>query len=163
MPLEIERKFLVTDAWQSDPSRGTRYRQGYLSTDPQRVVRVRTAGTKAFLTIKGLTVGTSRSEFEYPIPFADAESMLDQLCIRPLIEKVRYRETVGDHTWEIDVFEGDNRGLAVAEVELPAADVSFEMPSWAGREVSDDPRYFNSNLAQHPFTRWNDNGRDSSA
>lgn len=163
MSLEIERKFLVTDAWHSDPSRGTRYRQGYLSTDPQRVVRVRTAGTKAFLTIKGLTVGTSRSEFEYPIPFADAESMLDQLCIRPLIEKVRYRETVGDHTWEIDVFEGDNRGLAVAEVELPAANASFEMPSWAGREVSDDPRYFNSNLAQHPFTRWNDNGRDSSA
>jgi len=159
MPLEIERKFLVkTDLWHPDPARGARYRQGYLSTEPARVVRVRVAGTSGFLTIKGKTVGSVRAEFEYAIPLVDAEAMLDHLCIRPLIEKVRYRELVGKYTWEIDVFEGDNAGLIVAEIELPSARAKFDRPPWAGAEVTKDPRYFNSSLAVHPFSQWNTDG-----
>jgi len=154
MSVEIERKFLVTGSWHPDPVRGTRYRQGYLSTDPARVVRVRTAGSAAYLTVKGITNGNTRSEYEFPIPLVDAEEMLDRLCVRPLIEKTRYRETVGGRVWEVDVFEGENRGLTVAEVELPDARAPLIQPPWAGPEVSGDPRYFNSNLARHPFTRW---------
>lgn len=164
MPIEIERKFLVNTAlWHPEPALGVRYRQGYLSTDPERVVRVRVAGTSGFLTIKGKTVGTERSEFEYAIPLADAEAMLDHLCLRPLIEKVRYRELAGGHTWEIDAFEGDNAGLIVAEIELPSTSATFDLPPWAGAEVSSDPRYFNSNLAAHPFSQWNDHGDDRGA
>jgi adenylate cyclase len=157
MSIEIERKFLVeTTRWHPDAARGVRYRQGYLSADPARVVRVRTAGTHGYLTIKGPTIGTVRPEYEYDIPVADADAMLDQLCIRPLIEKVRYRETVADRVWEIDVFEGDNAGLVVAEVELPDANAELTLPPWAGAEVSSDARYFNSNLVRNPFSRWAD-------
>ena len=159
MAREIERKFLVQrDAWMPDPSRATRIRQGYLSTDPARVVRVRTRGSKGYLTIKGPTLGIQRTELEYPIPLADADLMLDHFCVRPLVEKVRYVERVGPRTWEIDVFEGENDGLMLAEVELPSADTPFERPAWAGDDVSDDPRYFNSNLAQHPYSEWKPNG-----
>jgi adenylate cyclase len=159
MSLEIERKFLVRPkSWTPDETRGVRYRQGYLSTDPARVVRVRTAGSSAFITIKGPNTGIVRSEFEYAIPLADAEAMLDHLCAKPLIEKTRYRETIGGRLWEIDVFSGDNAGLMVAEVELPAADAPVVLPDWAGAEVSNDPRYFNSNLVQHPFSSWNADG-----
>lgn len=159
MSVEIERKFLVKAAlWHPDASRGLRYRQGYLSTDPARVVRVRTTGTKAFLTIKGPTIGTTRAEYEYEIPLADANAMLDALCHRPLIEKVRYRERVDDRVWEVDVFDGANAGLIVAEVELPDANATVTLPPWAGQEVSDDPRYFNSNLALRPFTQWASHG-----
>ncbi len=159
MPIEIERKFLVNTAlWHPDPALGIRYRQGYLSTDPERVVRVRTAGPEGFLTIKGKTIGTERLEFEYEIPLEQADALLDHLCIRPLVEKVRYREQVGPRVWEIDVFSGENAGLVVAEVELPTASTEVELPPWAGREVSDDVRYFNSNLARHPFSRWNSDG-----
>lgn len=164
MPIEIERKFLVNTAlWHPEPALGMRYRQGYLSTDPERVVRVRTAGASGFLTIKGKTVGTERPEFEYPIPLADAERMLDHLCIRPLVEKVRYRELVGGRTWEIDVFEGENAGLVVAEIELPSATAGFDLPPWVGAEVSSDARYFNSNLAAHPFSQWKPHGDDRGA
>ena len=159
MAREIERKFLVIrDRWRPNGARGTHYRQGYLSTDPARVVRVRTAGDKALLTVKGPTVGTSRREYEYRIPVDDANEMLDQLCLRPLIEKVRYRQVFGGHTWEIDVFAGANDGLVVAELELPTEDAAFERPPWLGAEVSDDPRYFNSNLVRVPFTRWTNHG-----
>ncbi|HVX39203.1 MAG TPA: CYTH domain-containing protein [Gemmatimonadaceae bacterium] len=164
MAHEIERKFLVRgNLWIPDPSRATRIRQGYLSTDPARVVRVRTRGSAAYLTIKGLTVGIARVELEYPIPLADADLMLDQLCVRPLVEKVRYLERVGEHTWEIDVFHGENAGLILAEVELPSADASIDLPTWAGDEVSDDPRYFNSNLARHPYAEWRPDGDRRSA
>jgi len=157
--LEIERKFLVnTSLWHPDPSRGIRYRQGYLSTDPARVVRVRTAGPAGFITVKGKTIDTVRSEYEYAIPLADADAMLDGLCLRPLIEKVRYREDVADLSWEVDVFEGDNAGLVVAEVELPDARAEVTLPPWAGKDVSADPRYFNSNLVRHPFTQWSTDG-----
>jgi len=133
---------------------GTLYRQGYLSSVKERVVRVRIAGDRGFLTIKGLTTGVSRLEFEYPIPLPDATVMLDQLCERPLIEKTRYREVYADRIWEIDVFHGDNDGLVVAEVEIANPEQKVELPRWAGAEVSNDPRYFNNNLAAHPYRYW---------
>lgn len=151
---EIERKFLVTgDAWRKRDA-GVRYRQGFLSTDPDRTVRVRIAGDEGSLTIKGRTHGARRAEFEYEIPTADAQQMLDTLCKRPLIEKVRYTVTSGTHTWEIDVFEGDNRGLVIAELELESEDEPFERPDWIGAEVTEDPRYFNSNLVERPYNTW---------
>ncbi len=151
---EIERKFLVADDRWREHASGTRYRQGFLSTDPDRVVRVRVAGSKATLTIKGRTIGARRPEFEYPLPLDDAEELLDTMCMRPLIEKVRYTLVVGAHTWEVDVFEGENDGLVVAEVELGTEDEAFEKPQWVGAEVTDDPRYFNANLIAKPFRRW---------
>lgn len=155
MGREIERKFLVLrDLWHPGPAGGIRYRQGYLSTDPDRIVRVRTSGDHAWLTVKGITRGVSRSEYEYAIPPKDAEEMLDHICIQPLIEKVRHVVPVGDHRWEVDVFSGANSGLIVAEIELPHADAWFERPSWLGADVSGDPRYFNSNLIIHPYSRW---------
>ena len=154
MGQEIERKFLVTgDEWRADAT-GVRYRQGFLSTDPRRTVRVRIAGGQAFLTIKGVTVGARRTEHEYEIPVPDAEQLLDELCERPLIEKVRYTLPVGRHTWEIDVFEAENEGLVVAEIELDDEDESFDRPEWLGDEVTSDPRFFNSNLVKAPFRDW---------
>ena len=151
---EIERKFLVTgDAWRAQAS-GTRFRQGFLSTDPDRTVRVRVAGARGMLTIKGRTVGARRPEYEYEIPLDDAEQMLDSLCERPLIEKVRFELRAGAHLWEIDVFEGDNAGLDVPETELQSEDETFERPDWLGEEVTDDPRYFNANLVESPFRTW---------
>jgi adenylate cyclase len=151
--VEIERKFLVKgDSWRAGAT-GTRYRQGYLSNDKQRNVRVRIGGGKAFLTVKGISRGASRDEFEYEVPIPDAEALLN-LCLRPLIEKVRYRVEFGGMTWEIDEFEGDNRGLVLAEVELPSEDHPLALPPWADQEVTHDPRYFNSSLVSHPYTTW---------
>lgn len=151
---EIERKFLVNDMTWRSSAEGLRYRQGFLSTVPERTVRVRVAGPKAWITVKGKTVGARREEFEYEVPLADAERMLDTLCMRPLIEKTRYRLTLGRHTWEIDVFEGENAGLVIAEIELGSEDEAFDEPAWLGREVTDDPRYFNSNLVAKPYCNW---------
>lgn len=151
---EIERKFLVIDDRWRRLATGVRYRQGFLSTEPERTVRVRVAGSSGWLTIKGLSVGARREEFEYSIPVADAERMLDALCKRPLIEKTRYTLNVGAHTWEIDVFEGENEGLVVAEVELETEDEELERPEWLGEEVTDDPRYFNSSLVAKPYRSW---------
>lgn len=154
MPLEIERKFLVIgDAWRT-LGRGTSYRQGYLSTERDRTVRVRMAGERGFLTIKGATEGIARREFEYEIPVQEAAEMLDHLCDRPLIEKTRHRIPWGDLVWEVDEFWGDNEGLIVAEIELPAPTYPLELPDWIGTEVSHDPRYFNAALAKLPFKRW---------
>jgi CYTH domain-containing protein len=159
MAREIERKFLVRQAaWHPDPARGTRYRQGYLSTEPARVVRVRAAGEHGYLTIKGLTRGIERSEFEYEIPLRDAHAMLDTLCVRPLVEKTRFREEVGGLMWEVDVFDGENAGLVMAEVELPSPDTPISAPPWLGDEVSHDERYFNSNLARNPYREWGKRG-----
>lgn len=154
MGKEIERKFLVKrDVWKPRDE-GIWYKQGYLNSQKERVVRVRIAGTKAMLTIKGLTKGVSRSEFEYPIPVEDAAALLDQICEQPVIEKHRHKETHGGHTWEIDVFHGDNDGLVVAELELESESEAFERPAWLGAEVSSDPRYFNSNLLKNPYKNW---------
>lgn len=153
MATEIERKFLVKgEPWLSE--QGTYYRQGYLTTDPERTVRVRVAGSEGFLTIKGASKGAARSEFEYPLPLQDAEQMLDQLCPVPQIQKVRYCIEYAGHTWEVDVFEGDNAGLVIAEVELSSADEQVELPAWVEREVTDDERYYNAYLTQHPYALW---------
>jgi adenylate cyclase len=151
---EIERKFLVTnDTWRRNAT-GIHYRQGYLSTEPERTVRVRIAGDRGTLTIKGKTVGATRAEFEYDIPHEEAEQLLDTLCQRPLIEKVRYVLREGPHTWEVDVFEGNNTGLVVAEIELQREDEAFERPDWLGEEVTHDARYFNASLVHKPYNRW---------
>ena len=154
MGKEIERKFLLKgDAWR-DLAQGTMYRQGYLNSAKERTVQVRTVGDKAFLTIKGITVGATRAEYEYEIPFADCNALLDNLAEKPLIEKKRYKIKQGEFVWEIDEFFGDNKGLIVAEVELTSEDQAFPKPEWVGEEVTGDPRYFNSNLIKHPFTKW---------
>ena len=154
MGQEIERKFLVLPGkWTADGVTGMRFVQGYLSMDPERVVRVRIEGEHGRLTIKGKRQGVSRVEYEYPIPVEDAQA-LHRLCIAPLIEKVRYRIEHAGRTWEVDVFSGPNEGLVVAELELEAEDAAFQMPPWVGREVSSDNRYTNTSLVTHPFTSW---------
>ncbi|MCG5030779.1 CYTH domain-containing protein [Mesosutterella sp. OilRF-GAM-744-9] len=154
MGKEIERKFLVVGGEWKKLAQGTAYRQGYLNSQKERTVRIRTIGDKAFLTVKGPTVGVTRLEFEYEIPYADCVTMLEQLAEKPIIEKNRYKIPQGPYTWEIDEFLGVNKGLVVAEIELPSEDAPFDKPAWIGREVSGDPRYFNSNLVKHPFTSW---------
>ena len=154
MGQEIERKFLVRgDDWRRLAT-GKTYRQGYLSTIKERTVRVRTIDDKGFLTIKGISRGVSRSEFEYEIPAEEANQLLDDLCERPLIEKRRYKIPAGRHTWEVDEFFGENDGLIVAEIELASESEAFERPSWIGEEVSSDPRYFNANLIRNPYKNW---------
>ncbi len=154
MGKEIERKFLVAnDSWRGLVP-GKRYRQGYLSTVKERTVRIRTAGDHGYITVKGITVGDSRPEYEYEIPVSDANEMLDTLCERPLIEKTRYRIPQDDIAWEIDEFEGENKGLITAEVELKNEHQNVTFPGWLGKEVSGDPRYFNANLVAKPFTTW---------
>jgi adenylate cyclase len=152
--LEIERKFLVCgEEWKS-LGEGVLLRQGYLSSQPDRTVRVRIEGESAMLTIKGRTVGATRSEWEYPIPLEDAEAFLNELCERPVIEKVRYRISYEGMLWEVDEFLGDNAGLVVAEIELEAEEQGFVKPEWVGEEVTGDVRYFNANLLGRPFSTW---------
>ena len=153
MAHEIERKFLVTEGSWRKAALQT-YRQGYLSTVKERTVRVRTVNDKGFLTVKGISVGASRLEFEYEIPVADADEMLDTLCEKPLIEKHRYKLDHGGLTWEVDVFFGDNEGLIVAEVELQSEDQALDKPDWVAEEVTSDPRYYNANLIEHPYCNW---------
>lgn len=156
MGTEIERKYLVvSDDWRP-AARGFFVRQGFLSTTPGRTVRVRVAGDKAYLTIKGLRAGISRAEFEYEIPLSDAQYMLDVLCPQPLIEKTRHLVEHGGLTWEVDEFAGTNAGLVIAEVELASEDQAVDLPVWVGQDVSTDVRYTNSYLSQHPFNRWRD-------
>jgi len=155
MAQEIERKFLVADdSWRAAAGAGTAYRQGYLSLDAARVVRVWVLGGRGFLTIKGLRLGISAPEYEYQIPVAEAEQMLATLCLRPLIEKVRFELPFGGLTWEIDEFQGENQGLVVAEVELESEGQAVELPPWAGPEVSHDRRYANASLVLRPFKSW---------
>ncbi len=154
MPREIERKFLLKDDGWREQAVGTWYRQGYMSSKSGVTVRVRVAGDQGYLTIKGLAQGISRLEFEYEIPVAEAEIMLDSLCHKPLIEKTRYKLNYCGLVWEIDEFEGENKGLILAEVELQDVSQQIELPDWIGMEVSYDPRYFNSNLVRYPFRTW---------
>lgn len=153
MGSEIERKFLVRGSGWKREAIGQPYRQGYLSTDPLRTVRVRIVGEQAYLTIKGQGEGLVRPEFEYPIPLNDALQLLG-MCLWPLIEKTRYRVEHGTHLWEIDEFAGENSGLVVAEVELQSPDEAIAFPEWVGEEVTGDPRYLNANLGKKPFSRW---------
>ncbi len=156
MGVEIERKYLVRDAAVVAALPGTRMVQGYLSVDPERTVRVRVSGTRACLNVKGSSSasGTSRAEFEYEIPLADAEELLDGLALRPLIQKTRYRIDAGALTWEIDVFAGDNEGLVVAEIELPSESTAVVLPDWVGEEVTGDARYYNASLVSYPYKGW---------
>jgi adenylate cyclase len=152
MAVEIERKFLVVgDAWRDAPA--VFYSQGYLNRDKARTVRVRIAGEEAFLTIKGSSIGARRAEFEYPIPLWDARELL-AMCEQPLIEKNRRKILHEGFIWEVDEFLGENLGLVVAEIELPSEDTAFAKPDWVGEEVTDDARYFNSNLSRVPFSHW---------
>lgn len=154
MGVEIERKFLLRgDAWRAlgEP---VLLRQGYLSSNPDRTVRVRIEGDQGTMTIKGRSVGATRAEWEYPIPLLDANELLDRLCEQPVIEKYRRRIAIGGHTWEVDEFLGANQGLVVAEIELDSEDQQFDKPDWIGAEVTDDLRYFNSSLIRNPFSNW---------
>lgn len=154
MGTEIERKFLVRgDAWRG-LAPGVPYRQGYLDATRGCVVRVRMAGERAFLTIKGPSTGLSRAEYEYEIPPADGQAMLDSLAEKPLIEKMRYAIPVDGLVWEVDEFCSENEGLIVAEVELATEEQEFQKPCWIGEEVTGDPRYLNASLVKHPFSRW---------
>jgi len=154
MPREIERKFLLRNNDWKGTATGKKYRQGYLSNRPECTVRVRTVGDRAFLAIKGATVGATRLEYEYEIPVGEAQEMLQRLCLPSIIEKTRYVVPHADHTWEIDEFQGENRGLLLAEIELESEDEIFEVPGWIGAEVTEDPRYYNASLAAYPFQKW---------
>ncbi len=151
MGIEIERKFLVKDdSWRTSDLQGVYIKQGYLKNSVESVVRIRIAQGKGFLTIKGITVNASRREFEYEIPLEDADILLDELCEKPLIEKIRYTVWFKGFKWEIDEFFCHNKGLIVAEIELDKEERVFEYPEWVGREVTCDPSYFNSNLTWEP-------------
>lgn len=155
MSVEIERKFLVKNKDWKKTSIGVPYTQGYLSTNKSRTVRVRTVGDKGFLTIKGITTGFSRPEFEYEIPLADAMILITDLCEQPVISKHRYKIAAGENlVWEVDEFHGENEGLIVAEIELIEEHQTFERPDWLGKEVTGDKKYYNSSLVQHPFSYW---------
>ena len=157
MGTEIERKYLLkNEEWKSDVTSKTRIKQGYLNSKKERTVRIRVRGEKGYLTIKGKNISATRQEFEYAIPISDAESML-LLCEKPIIEKVRSLITVNDKTWEIDEFAGENKGLIVAEIELKSEKEIFAIPSWIGKEVTQDSRYFNCNLISHPYSSFDKN------
>jgi adenylate cyclase len=152
---EIERKFLLeSDAWRDEVESSKRLVQGYVARRDHSAVRVRIDGDRAELNIKHALDGIQRLEFEYEIPLADAREMLDRVALRPLIDKTRHHVRHQGHLWEIDEFHGENAGLIVAEIELGSADESFAEPAWLGREVSDDVRYYNSNLSQTPYSQW---------
>ena len=163
MATEIERKFLVvSDGWRSAAGPGRAMQQGYLLNTPAASVRLRVADTEAWLTVKGAARRATRLEYEYPIPAADASAMLQAFCPDGLVSKTRYRVPWAEHTWEVDVFAGDNGGLVVAELELGSEDEAFELPPWIGREVTDVPRYLNASLVKHPWGRWSEAERRSS-
>lgn len=154
MAIEIERKFLVINTQYKINAVSAVFKQGYLSIDSDKTVRVRSSGEKGFLTIKGRTRNCSREEFEYEIPVHEAEEMLENLCIKPIIEKRRYFLSHEGCDWIVDEFSGLNEGLVVAEIELEDENQDFKKPEWLGNEISSDPRYFNSNLVLNPYKSW---------
>lgn len=155
MGQEIERKFLVNGDFKALATKATRITQGYLSSIPERTVRVRIKGEKGFITIKGIgsASGASRYEWEKEIPVAEVQELL-KICEPGAIDKTRYLVASGKHTFEVDEFYGENQGLVVAEVELSAEDEAFEKPEWLGEEVTGDARYYNSMLMKNPYTKW---------
>lgn len=155
MATEIERKFLVRDErWREHADMGTNFLQGYLNEQGRASVRVRIEGERANLNIKSADAGVRRQEYEYAIPLTDARELLAGLCVGGLVEKTRYRVPQGEHLWEVDVFDGANAGLVVAEIELDSATEAFERPAWLGEEVSHEARYYNHFLARHPWKDW---------
>ena len=156
MALEIERKFLIDKTRCPLPAEGVKMVQGYLMRSMELSIRLRLAGEEAFLTIKGAQKNFTRSEFEYQIPAEDAKKMLDEFIDRELVSKTRYYIPAGNHTWEVDIFEGANAPLAIAEIELSSEEESFELPKWVTSEVTGDKRYNNTYLAEKPYSTWND-------
>lgn len=155
MGVEIEKKFLLrNDNWRKQSGAGTAFKQGYLIGSEKASVRIRIQGIEANINIKSATLGITRQEYEYSIPLEEAEELLTNLCEKPLIEKTRYHLVEDKHVWEVDVFDGDNAGLVVAEIELQSENEGFFKPDWLGDEVSDDPRYYNSCLVKHPYCNW---------
>ena len=151
MAIETERKFLVkNNLWRVPGIKGIALKQGYIKNAVESVVRVRIAGETGYITVKGTTINASRLEFEYRIPVKDAEEMLEKLCKKPLIEKIRYTVWFKGFEWVVDEFSGQNKGLVLAEIELDDRTRIFEYPGWIGKEVTDDPGYFNSNLIINP-------------
>ncbi|MCB1855559.1 MAG: CYTH domain-containing protein [Pseudomonadales bacterium] len=157
MATEIERKFLVDLKRLGPLGNGVAMRQGFIPTADLTAVRVRLAGKLAWLTLKSANEGALRTEFEYPIPAADAEQILARMCGGKAIEKTRYLRRCGEHVWEIDVFEGANAPLVVAEIELGSEQEAFQRPEWLAGEVTGDARYYNVNLLSHPFGEWPEN------
>ena len=155
MGKEIERKFLVDHReWeQVNKPAGKHYRQGYILTDPARTIRVRVTDTQSFLTIKGLSAGATRAEYEYSIPLREGVELLDQFAVSAL-SKIRYEIEYNGKLWEIDEFLDDNAGLIVAEIELVAEDELFDLPAWVSKEVTGDERYYNANLTLNPYKNW---------
>jgi adenylate cyclase len=155
MGKEIERKFLVSGEFKQLASKSTRIIQGYLSSIPERTVRVRVKGDKGYLTIKGIgnDSGATRFEWEKEISVTEAEALM-KICEPGVIDKSRFLVTAAEHTFEVDEFYGDNNGLTVAEIELSSEDESFEKPEWLGEEVTGDVKYYNSMLMKNPFTKW---------
>ena len=155
MAIEIEHKFLLaSEKWRDHISRSTTMRQGYLTSNSNSSVRVRINDYKAWLNIKSAIAGNQRHEYEYEIPLHDANEIIVTLCRKPLIEKTRHFVLHDNHTWEIDEFSEENKGLIVAEIELSNRDEEFSIPDWIGKEVTDDLRYYNNNLSQHPYNTW---------
>ncbi|MEZ7901279.1 MAG: CYTH domain-containing protein [Flavobacteriales bacterium] len=154
MAIEIERKYLLkNDSWKKEVSSKNKIVQGYLNSNPERTVRIRITKNKGFLTIKSKNEGSFRKEFEYEIPLQDAEELV-LLCEKPIIEKTRHLVHQGNHIWEIDIFEGENKGLEVAEIELSQENETFLIPSWLGKEVTEKTKYYNSQLIENPFSAW---------
>ena len=157
MAVEIEHKFLLANNdWRQQVSYFVKYKQGYLSAVATSSIRVRISNDQAWLNIKSATIGTHRHEYEYEIPLSDAQEIITNLCSKPIIEKTRHIVINENNTWEIDEFEGDNSGLIVAEIELLEVGASFSIPAWLGEEVTSDLRYYNNNLASHPYSVWRD-------
>ena len=154
MGIEIERKFLIDKSKIGTLQNGYQIKQGYIQTVDHTTVRVRIRDKDAFLTIKGKSEGATRLEFEYPIPLNDATEMLKNLCSTSVIDKTRYLVKHEGHIWEVDIFKGNNKGLVVAEIELKSENEVFTLPIWVTKEVTDDTRYFNSNLIEHPYSDW---------
>jgi CYTH domain-containing protein len=155
MGKEIERKYLVDiTKWQQiDKPIGQRYRQGYLLTDPNKTIRVRQTTDRGFLTIKGLSIGATRPEYEYEIPFDEAKELLDNFSTSEL-SKIRYKILFDNKVWEVDEFSGDNFGLIVAEIELTSEDENYSIPAWVDKEVTGQEKYYNSNLTIDPYKNW---------
>jgi|TARA_B110000467_G_scaffold58485_1_gene53418 adenylate cyclase len=156
MATEIERKFKVTTDEYKQLAKPLYCKQGYFNTPNEPLVRVRIMGEKAYLTLKGKNKGISRLEFEYEIPVIDAQELLSNFCSTPFIEKNRFIISIEDTTWEVDEFLGDNLGLVIAEVEISSEDANFQKPSWVGPEVSDETKYYNYKLVNHPYSKWNE-------
>jgi len=156
MAKEIERKFLVTSTEWKSSSEKKLYRQGYLTINSGGVVRIRTISDKGYITIKSQRNNLTRDEFEYEIPFEDAEYMLENLCLKPLVEKYRTKINYNGMVWEVDDFIGENEGLIIAEIELEYENQKIDLPNWLGVEVTNDAKYYNSNLVNTPYCKWKD-------